>query len=357
MKDKLIFVFLCTIFSICYSKETKEFYLNFLNESLNSNEITVKTEAIKSLSLIGDKSSISKLRKLLNDPSDTIKIESAIALYRLGDNSGKDILIKIIKDKPNVSMKDPPVKRAKALAKNLIRAQAVKALGEFNDKSVIPILNERAKDKEEDGRVVDESIISLTKLGDRSGIDIFISGLDSSDKNVKEKACEVLGEVKEEKAKGKLRQLLSHWDKGVRSSACLALGKIGDKESIKSIISLLSDKDEVVRISAAESLGLMGDKSIIPQLRKLLEDPNGLVRLSACDSLFKLGDNSGESFVISSISAQDTDAKIKSIQIISSYKIKNALDKLEELYKQEENQIIKIKIASAILNINKQGGN
>ncbi len=126
-----------------------------------------------------------------------------------------------------------------------------------------------------------------------------------------------------------------------------------DKESINKITSLLLDKEEIVRMASAESLGLIGDKSAIPHLKKLLEDPNGLVRLYACESLFKLGDNSGESFVMSSISANDTDAKIKSIQILSTYKIKNSLEKLKELYQQEENQIIKLKIASAILSITK----
>ncbi len=170
-----LFIALCLFFSICHCKETTNVYLNFIKESLNSDNIAVKTEAIRTISSIGDKSSISRLKKMLNDQSDTIKIETAVALYKLGDNSGKDILIKILEEKPNVSMKDSPVKRAKALAKNLIRAQAAKALGEINDKSAIPVLKEISKN--DDGRVVDESIISLIKLGDRSGVDMFITGL------------------------------------------------------------------------------------------------------------------------------------------------------------------------------------
>ncbi|MFN3966842.1 MAG: HEAT repeat domain-containing protein [Endomicrobiia bacterium] len=351
MKSRII-ILLCLIFSVCYALD-KNIYLSFIRECLNSKDVTIKTEAIRAISYIGDKSSINKLKELLNDPTDTIKIEASLALHKLGDNSGKDILIKILKEKSILSMKDSPVKRAKALAKNLNRAKAAKALGEINAKSAIPILKEIAEDKNEDGRVIDESIISLIKLGDRSKINIFLAGLNSSEKSVKEKSCEVLGEVKEEKAKQKLKELLSHWDKGVRAAACTALGKIGDKESIKSIINLLSDKEDIVRMASAESLGFLGDTSVIPHLKKTLDDPNGMVRLSACESLYKLGDNSGELFVISSLNASDTDAKIKSIQIISDYKIKNSLEKLETLYQQEENQVIKIKIATGILNITK----
>lgn len=358
MKKLSLLLLLCLIVVLCYFLSvgiSKDFdvrykkYFGFLIESLNSQEVTVKLETIRIFSDIGDKSVIERLKKILSDKSDPVKIESARALYILGDKSGREVLVKILKTKLTVSVNDKPAKRARALARNLLRARAAEVLGEVADKSAMGTLREMAKDK--DGRVKDSSLIALIKLGDRSGVDIFISGLESSEVSVRKRCCEVMGEIKEEKVKYKLKELLKNWNKEVRQSASIALGKIGDKKYIPDVRELLDDKEEIVRIAAAEALGLFGDEKFIPQLREKLKDNNGFVRLAAAESLLKLGDNSGEGFVFNSLKSPETDARLKSVEILQAFGKESAIGLLESGFNEEKIELVKLNIAGAIIRI------
>ncbi|PIV53046.1 MAG: hypothetical protein COY53_09380 [Elusimicrobia bacterium CG_4_10_14_0_8_um_filter_37_32] len=326
-------------------------YFQKLNLFVNSEWTTTRVETAEMLGKIGDSSALPYLKKLLNDSKDKVKIESAFSLHKLGDNSGLPVIAGILRTKPKLSDKPKPIERAKALAQGSVRARASEMLGEIGDKSYIPLLKEMTKD--DDGRVVDKSLISLAKLGDRSGVGVFISGLDSSDPSIRVQSCKALGEVREEIVVQKLKRLLKYWNKDVRAEACIALGKINDKESTKDIADLLNDKDAEVRMAVYESLSRIGDKEFIPQIKEGLKDENGLVRLLACESLMRLEDFSGEDFLLYTLktSDTDTDARLKAIRILADFGRDNAVDGLAKLFEEEKDEIIKLNICGAIVRI------
>ncbi|MBU2567815.1 MAG: HEAT repeat domain-containing protein [Elusimicrobia bacterium] len=354
MKNIIIFLIICIVITAGIAMGSEELsgreqYLTLVHNGLASQDVAVRVESIRILADAGGAGAKSKLKKFLQDASVTVRIETALALNKLSDKSGIPVLASIIKEKADVSSKDPPIKRARALTKNLARARAAEALGEMGGDSARALLVSAAEEKE--GHVKDAAIVSLIRMGDRSNIDMFLRGLKSSDTNVRCRACEVLGEIKEEKAKGLLRELLNHWDKDVRQAASVALGRIGDTESIKTIAEMYADKESSVRMGAAEALGYFGDPAFIIYLQKMLKDENGFVRLAAAESLMKFKDISGNNFLMSAIKAADTDARLKAIKIISKYGDTGFLEALRKALVQEENEQVKINLAGAILKI------
>ena len=348
----LTFLLLAALTCNVNSKENLRLtYFQKLTVFVNSEWITTRNETAEMFGKIGDSSALPYLRKLLNDSKDKVKIESAFSLRKLGDNSGLPVITGVLKAKPRLSDKSTPIERAKSLAQGSVRARAAEILGDIGDKSYIPLLKEMTKD--DDGRLVDKSLISLAKLGDRSGVGVFISGLDSSEPSIRVQACKALGEVREEIVVQKLKRLLKYWNKDVRAEACIALGKINDKESTKDISDLLNDKDAGVRMAVYESLSIIGDKEFIPQIKEGLKDANGLVRLSACESLMRLDDFSGEDFLLYTLKTADTDidARLKAVRILADFGRDNAVDGLTQLFDEEKDEIIKLNICGAVVRI------
>ncbi|OGS17682.1 MAG: hypothetical protein A3J83_08910 [Elusimicrobia bacterium RIFOXYA2_FULL_40_6] len=324
-------------------------YHEILLEGLNSPEVTIKVEAIKILSELNDKSLIPEIKKFLKDKSDLVKIEAAKSLFKYKDKAGTAVLSEILKSRVKVSFDDTPVKRARAMAKNMICAKAALALGESSDPSVIPLLNEVSKEK--DGQIKDSAITALIKLGDKTRLKVIISGLDNDEMSVRVKACQILGDLKEEKAKSKLMEFLKYWDKGVRQAAVIALGKFGDSQDGEAIRALLLDKEEDVRAGAAEALGYIGDAKYVPQLKSMLEDKNGFVRLYSAESLYKMGDLSGESFMTSVLRMDDADARLKSVQLFSAYGNVTNIEFLDDAFLTEKNELVRLNMACAIVKI------
>jgi len=145
---------------------------------------------------------------------------------------------------------------------NTRRAKSAEALGLIGDQSVVPVLKEMTKD--ENGNIVDASVAALAKLGDKTNVDAFIAGLDSSDPLVRKKACEVLAYVKETRAISKIKGLATHFDKTVKDAANMALAKMGDLESGPVIATLLLEKEPSLRETACKALGILETQNTFP---------------------------------------------------------------------------------------------
>jgi HEAT repeat protein len=334
-------------------QELRQTYLNSIFDVISSSEADHRVEAIKISSKIGDRSAVPLLKRLLRGKNDRIKMEAAYALGKLGNSTGIPTVVGILKATPNISLnrKMKMIERARMLAKQTLRVRAAEIIGEIGNSSHIPLLKKIANNKNENTRLVDSSLIALAKLGDKSKIRVFTFALLRKDREARRQACYYLGELKEKSAVNNLRQLLKTWDKDIRAEAALALGKIGDKKSIPYVSKLLDDKESVVRMNACESLGMLGDKNFIPDIKKLLKDENGFVRLHACEALMRLEDFSGEDFLLRSLVSTDFDAKLESIQILAEFGKYNLLDKLEEIYSKEDNELLKLHIANTIVRI------
>lgn len=167
-----------------------------------------------------------------------------------------------------------------------------------------------------------------------SPVEIEIKNLVHSDKFVREKAAEKLGELRDAKANTELLATLGDTEGRVRAAAARALGKIGEEETLVKIIELgvsdddlevrksvalaiadmqvgsesaielllayLKDENPEVRMQAAQTFGVLGEKakSAVPRLIRSLDDTNVGVREASEDALVKIGSAAVEDLAI-----------------------------------------------------------
>lgn len=75
----------------------------------------------------------------------------------------------------------------------------------------------------------------------------------------------------------------------VRREIVIALGMLGDARAVEPLVAALRDEHTWVRAYAAESLGRLGDTRAVDPLRVVLTDEDGFVRATAAAALDRLG--------------------------------------------------------------------
>ena len=240
-----------------------------------------------------------KVRALLNEDKDTdIKIQAAVTLAAMNDRTGANYLRSIAFNKPKLSSSPTVAERVKYFSAQNTRIKAIVNLGRIKDYASLNLLEGETKD--EDGRVADAAWIALAYLGNKKGVDIFVDGLKNSDRSVRARAAEIVGDIGAADGIPLLRERLSDWDKDVRIAAIRSIGKLKDIQSAPKLREIIfSDKEQLSREAAARALGDIGDASpeTISFLKRYLYDENVAVRLAVCHSLARLGDYSGKDFV------------------------------------------------------------
>jgi HEAT repeat protein len=148
-----------------------------------------------------------------------------------GDNSAKATIAKLVAIGANALQS--LMNAAKNAKKPRIQKWSLRALGEFRDPLVKPILLEAIRDKRMTIRL--NALVGLGLLGDGAAI----------------------------------VPLLKDESPGVRGNAVDVIIRLGYKEAAKDIIPLLEDSQWFVRARAAEALGSFDEKKAVPALKKL----------------------------------------------------------------------------------------
>ena len=149
-----------------------------------------------------------------------------------------------------------------------------------------------ADDYQERSQAVD----ALADSRDTSARDALLAAMRDPEPDVRERAIDTLGDVRDEAAVGLLsRALTQDEDEDVRESAADALGEIASSQSVDALKTSLEDKSPDVRESAVYALGRIGGPEVIQALHGALSDEDEDVRDVAAESLGKLaGDGPGE---------------------------------------------------------------
>jgi HEAT repeat protein len=129
----------------------------------------------------------------------------------------------------------------------------------------------------------------LTKSGEKGARDALLAAMGDPEPDVRERAIDALGDLRDEEAVGPLSRALNEdEDEDVRESAADALGEIPSAESVAALKRSLEDESPDVRESAAYGLGRIGGPTVIEALHRALSDEDPDVRDVAADSLRKL---------------------------------------------------------------------
>ncbi len=292
----------------------------------------------------------------LQQVDDNIRIKSAYLLAKVyKDTAAVNVLINILETKPVVKNPQSPLGKAKLYLKNLIRAEAVKMLGEVGNTKIVALLWKYKNDP--DGTIVDAVYFVLYGLMLKGKIalveeikEFFYSGLKDLNPKVRLSAVKYLGELRDTNAVQPLMLRLKDSNKEVCVEAITSLCKIGSAIALQDIIYLKNNKEDSIRAAISEGLGFMGRELLsstdtakslyLSQIKKVLieylNDYNGRVRINAAVSLLMLNDYTGIEIIKKGLNSTDTDVVIYCIKSLGEYGTKNDISLLEKFVSVED---------------------
>lgn len=118
----------------------------------------------------------------------------------------------------------------------------------------------------------------------------LLARLDDPLPGVRADAAEGLGRLKEPKAVGRLKLLLSDSEPSVRRAAAIGLAALGDEALCAEFVKALLDGSAKVVAGAAEAVGLAGYTAGVPYLLKAYRTDHPRVAAAIATALGRLGD-------------------------------------------------------------------
>ncbi len=200
-------------------KDEIDIQIDLLNES----DWVVRREAVITLGEMGDERCIEPLVKCLRDGDWQVR-EAAIEALAMIGSPAVDLLLRYVRDYD-------------------ARKPAIKVLGKINDERVLdPLISYLHNDE-----FKDDATWALAELG-KPAISRLLECLENEDEVVRKQAVLALGEIKDNSVVDALIEKLKDGDWFIRLSAAAALEKIGDPRGREAVKPLMKDPDLVVRL-------------------------------------------------------------------------------------------------------------
>lgn len=190
---------------------------------LNDSDWVVRREAVITLGEMGDERCIEPLVRCLRDGDWQVRDAAVEAIAMIG-SPAVDLLLRYIRDYD-------------------ARKSVIKALGKINDERVLdPLISMLHNDE-----FKDDATWALADLG-HPAVGRLLECLDNSDEVIRKQAILALGEIRDSSSVDLLIERLKDPDWFIRLTAAAALEKIGDPRGREAIKPLAKDPDLVVRL-------------------------------------------------------------------------------------------------------------
>jgi HEAT repeat protein len=328
--------------------------LRLLQQAMQDESSDVRALAAERWGPLKNPAAKALLRKALKDDSLYVRIAAAGSLYELGDRSGVKVLDKIVRTvpaKPASGGALAALEELRMIAKNKMRARAVRALGLMRGNNIRTILRRAYKDS--DGSVRDAAAIALARQGDGAPLNDFVEALEFRDYRVRTKAVESLAAVATEKIVDLVAPLANDGDPGVRAAVMTALGASGSARAVKPLIAGLKDPHERVRVKAIAALGRIPNKQAVPPLREQYEQAkdNGFIRMVAAASLASQGEP--VDLMVAQLALQkstDVDARTLAVETLETVGGNESIRLLEEAL-NDKDMSVRVRAAAALVQL------
>ncbi|MCE5194731.1 MAG: HEAT repeat domain-containing protein [Nitrospiraceae bacterium] len=236
-----------------------------LTKLLESKDVEVRLDAVKSLRSNPSNEMLSLLLKAMDDTSWRVRksaseallegysleeyIDGLISLLHVEDNAGArnttiESLIKI--GKKSI----PYLIKAFDTTNHDARKFIIDVLGEFRDSECLPVMLKALKDEDENVRA--SAIEHLGRIGEPAVVDALIEILKSADLWTAYPAADALGRIGDKKAIPVLLHTLSI--KTLREPVLKALGRFSEPETLKYIVPLLEDSSKTIQEEALKAI-------------------------------------------------------------------------------------------------------
>jgi HEAT repeat protein len=190
---------------------------------LNDSEWMVRREAVITLGEMGDERCVEPLVRCLRDGDWQVRDAAVEAIAMIG-SPAVDLLLRYIRDYD-------------------ARKSVIKVLGKINDERVLdPLISMLHNDE-----FKDDATWALAELG-QPAVGRLLECLKNQDEVIRKQAILALGEIKDSSSVDLLIERLQDPDWFIRLSSAAALEKIGDPRGREAIKPLAKDPDLVVRL-------------------------------------------------------------------------------------------------------------
>ncbi|GJL68088.1 MAG: hypothetical protein NPIRA06_07230 [Nitrospirales bacterium] len=190
---------------------------------LNDPEWVVRREAVTTLGEMGDERCIEPLVRCLRDGDWQVRDAAVESIAMIG-SPAVELLLRYIRDYD-------------------ARKSVIKALGKINDERVLdPLISMLHNDE-----FKDDATWALAELG-QPAVGRLLECLKNQDEVIRKQAILALGEIKDSSSVDLLMEGLQDSDWFIRLSSAAALEKIGDPRGREAIKLLAKDPDLVVRL-------------------------------------------------------------------------------------------------------------
>jgi len=203
-----------------------------------------------------------RLIELLSDVDENIRINALCTLLETGEGAAPFLQTAVeSKQEPACILAQRALDGLKRLRVNeglrtLLPSLNIVRLIAMEEALALPLLGQQLGSADKKTRFV--AAKALSYIG-QAAVPIFIDSLNSSDTNLRRRACEALRDISPPEARDALKNALTDTDVKVRQNAVRALIRIGNPDDLEAIRPLLSDASKAVRRIVREALNVKHD--------------------------------------------------------------------------------------------------
>jgi HEAT repeat protein len=239
-----------------------------VQELLGSTSPTAHARAVDALAAEG-RAVVLALVDRLDDSHPLVRATVAEVLGKVADPRAAEALGPLVGDP------DPDVRLA-----------AIQALGHLKTEAAVRGLVAHLTDADDEVKAeVGKALVAQGAIA----LPVLTQLLGTHQRDLKTAALDILGRIRDRRARPAVARCLSATEPWLRSAAAHALGRLGDPESLDSLIAGLSDPVPLVRAAVAEALGELRVLRATEALVPVLNDAELVVQLSVVRALAKVG--------------------------------------------------------------------
>ena len=150
-----------------------------------------------------------------------------------------------------------------------VRAAVVRAAGDSQDQSLIPLLNKAMQDVYPTARLF--ALQGLLKISRMDAVAAALKMTNDTDIWVRSAAVEILGDEGGPEVIDEVKRFLKSYDVPVRMAASSGLVKHGENKYLEDVLDALTHPIPERRYQAIGYLGKIGTKQVLPHLAKLFD--------------------------------------------------------------------------------------
>ncbi|HVC30973.1 MAG TPA: HEAT repeat domain-containing protein [Steroidobacteraceae bacterium] len=224
-----------------------------------------------------------------------------------------------------------------------VRAAAIGALWEYEERDLIPILIDRLH-SDEDADVRAAAALALGRfvlLGEFDGLrprdlrgieDVLAETINDAaeTEEVRARALEALGARSEPWVRDLIADAYTSGEHRMQVSAVHAMGRSCDAYWLPDVIQQLQSDDAELRFEAATAAGMIGDEAAAPHLASLINDEDAEVQAVAIEALAEIGGSDARSALTRQLNNPDQRIREAAREAIASMELAGALDDADD---------------------------